>query len=227
MNQAAHRTTPRLAAPFAACCLALALQAAAPAAQAGEIYVPIGLPGVGLGYAQPVSPSWAWRADYVTLGSRTRDRTEQGIAYEGRLKTGRGGLFADWFPFDGSFRFSLGVTANRYQLDLDASGAGRTINVGGTNYTLVAGDGFNALVKFPSTTPYVGFGWGHGVGNGMRFAVDVGASVGKATIAASGRGALASASAQADIDRELAELRDGVGKVRALPQLSLSLGYSF
>lgn len=219
---AAHRLPVSMAALGAALILL-----SAPAARAGEAYLLVGLPGVGLGYAHPLSPSLALRGDVVTLGNRSHDANEEGIDYQGRLKTGRGALFADWFPFAGSFRFSLGVTANQYRLDLDASGAGRTVNIGGTDYTLGAGDGFSAQVKFPGTTPYVGFGWGHGQGSGLRFSVDVGASLGKATVTAVGRGALANPSAQADIDRELAELRDGVGKFRVLPQLSFSLGLSF
>ena len=196
-------------------------------ASAGELYLLAGVPGVGLGYAHPLNPNFGLRLDYVTLGDRNERRTEEGIDYDGKLKTHRGGLYADWFPFAGSFRFSLGLTSNQYQLDLDASGAGRTINVGGTNYTLTSADGFTAQVKFPSTTPYVGIGWGHQAGSGLRFGFDLGASIGKAKLGASGRGQLATAQAQADIDRELAELRDGVGKIRAVPQLSFSLGWSF
>ncbi len=198
-----------------------------PAATAGELYLLAGVPGVGLGYAHPLSPNFGLRLDYVTLGDRSERRTEEGIDYDARLKTHRGGFYADWFPFAGGFRVSLGVTSNQYSLDLDASGAGRTINVGGTNYTLTSADGFTAQVKFPSSTPYVGIGWGHQAGSGLRFGFDLGASIGKAKLGATGRGQLATAQAQADIDRELTELRDGVGKIRAVPQLSLSLGWSF
>jgi hypothetical protein len=43
-----------------------------------------------------------------------------------------------------------------------------------------------------------------------------------------GRGQLATdPNAQADIDRELAEINNGIGKVSLLPQFSFSLGYSF
>lgn len=220
MPRPLHRALPALA--------ALSLAAVAPqAATAGELYLLAGVPGVGLGYAHPLNPNFGLRVDYVTLGDRSERRTEEGIDYDAKLKTHRGGVYADWFPFAGSFRVSLGLTSNQYRLDLDASGAGRTINVGGTNYTLTSADGFAAQVKFPSTTPYVGIGWGHQAGSGLRFGFDLGASIGKAKLGASGRGQLATAQAQADIDRELAELRDGVGKLKAVPQLSVSLGWSF
>jgi hypothetical protein len=215
-----------------ASCLLVALVGAAafaatPRADAGELYLLAGVPGVGLGFAQPLGPRLGLRLDYVGLGSRSERRTEEGIEYDARLKAGRGGVFADWFPLAGGFRVSLGLTSNQYRLDLDASGAGRTINVGGTNYTLGAADGFTAQVKLPSTTPYVGIGWGHHAASGLRLGVDLGASVGRARLGVSGRGQFAQPAAQADLERELAELREGVGRVRLLPHLTLNLGWSF
>ena len=197
------------------------------ASSAGEVYGQIGLPGVGLGYAHPVSPSFTVRGDFVTLGSHEKTTTESGINYVGKLKASRIGLFGDWFPFGGVFRLTGGVTSNNFKLDLDASGAGGTLEVGGNTYTTTAADGLNVQIEFPKTTPYLGIGWGHQASTGLRFAADLGASLGRATVTAVGRGQLANPAAQADIDRELAELRDGVGKIRALPQISVSIGYSF
>jgi hypothetical protein len=199
---------------------------AAPA-QAGELYFQAGLPGVGIGYAQPLNSWLGVRGDFVTLGSRSETTTEEGIAYDARLKASRGALFADLYPFAGGFRFTLGATSNQYKINLDASGAGNTINVGGTNYVLGPGDGLAVEVKYPSTTPYVGLGWGHHAASGLRFSLDLGASIGKARLTVTPRGQLAQPAAQADVDRETAELREGVGKVRALPQLSFAIGYSF
>lgn len=194
---------------------------------AGELYFQAGLPGVGIGYAHPLNEWMGVRGDFVTLGSRSETTTEEGIAYEGRIKANRGALFADIYPFAGGFRFTLGATSNQYKINLDASGAGNTINVGGTNYVLGPGDGLAVEVKYPSTTPYVGFGWGHQAASGLRFSLDIGASIGKAKLNVTPRGQLAQPAAQADVDRETAELRDGVGKVKALPQVSFAIGYSF
>lgn len=221
----AHRSTVRrvlrLSLPSAL------LAACAVSVQAGEVYAQIGLPGVGLGYAQPINDWLGVRGDFVTLGSRSETTTEEGISYQAKLKANRGAVLADLYPFAGGFRVTLGATSNQYKLTLDASGAGTTINVGGTNYVLGPGDGLGVEVKFPSTTPYVGFGWGHQAASGLRFSLDIGASIGKAKVAVTPRGQLAQPVAQADVDRETAELRDGVGKVKALPQLSFAIGYSF
>jgi hypothetical protein len=55
----------------------------------------------------------------------------------------------------------------------------------------------------------------------------LGVSIGRAKVSATGYGVLAGAGVQADIDREVSQLRDGVGKIRVLPQVSVGLSYSF
>lgn len=213
---------PRTVAPLFA---ALALVAGT--AQAGELYTKLGVPGVMLGYSQPFGPLFGLRADYGTVGERTDRRTENGISYDTKLKLNSAAVLADWFPFAGSFRLTGGITSNQYKLDLLASGAGGSLSIGNTTYATTANDKFNVQVKFPSSAPYVGLGWGHGEGNGLRFSVDLGARIGKATVSYALSGPLAGQVSQADIDAELADLRDGVGKVRVIPQISFGLGYSF
>ena len=213
---------PRTVAPLFA---ALALVAGT--AQAGELYTKLGVPGVMLGYSQPFGPLFGLRADYGTVGERTDRRTENGISYDTKLKLNSAAVLADWFPFAGSFRLTGGITSNQYKLDLLASGAGGSLSIGNTTYATTANDKFNVQVKFPSSAPYLGLGWGHGEGNGLRFSVDLGARIGKATVSYALSGPLANQVSQADIDAELADLRDGVGKVRAIPQISFGLGYSF
>jgi hypothetical protein len=212
----------------------LALAALLPAliaapAMATEIYVPLGMPGAGIGIAQPLPGGlFSLRADYMTLGQRSKDTLESGIAYRGNVKLGRAALLADVFPFGGWFRFTAGAAFNDYSIGLDATGAGGTLTIGDRTYTTTAADGLNVQVKFPRTTPYVGLGWGHQSASGWRFSADVGAALGKATVTATPRGALASqADIQTNIDKELVDLRDGVGKVRVIPQLSVGVGYAF
>lgn len=219
-----HNTTPSLA----GIALAVLSTFGAASAHAGEVYANVGLPGIGLGYAHPIDSSFSVRGDFMTMGSRDKTTTENGVAYTGRYKLQRAAVFGDWFPFEGSFRLTGGLSSNNYKVTLDASGAGGTLTIGDRTYTTTAGDGLNVEIKFPSVTPYLGIGWGHQMGNGWRVAADVGALIGKAKVTATARGALANeADIQSNIDKELAELRDGVGKVRAIPQLTFSVGYSF
>lgn len=207
--------------------LATTLCLAASAAQAGELYTKIGLLGVMLGWAQPLNSQFGLRIDYATLGDRSEQRTENGILYDTRLKLGRAALLSDWFAFSGGFRFTGGVTSNQYRLDLLATGARGSLTIGNTTYNTTSADKFLVKVRYPSSTPYVGLGWGHQASSGLRFSFDVGAMIGKATVSYSLTGPVSQQVSQADIDAELAELRSGVGKVRAVPQVSLGLGYSF
>lgn len=206
---------------FATLCLA------ASPAQGGELYTKIGLPGAMLGYSQPLGPLFGLRVDYATVGNRSDRRTEDGIRYDSKLKLNRAAVLADWFPFAGSFRLTSGVTSNQYKLDLLATGAGGSLTIGNTTYTTTANDQFRVQVKFPSSTPYFGVGWGHGMGSGLRFSFDVGAKFGKATVSYALSGPVAQQVSQADIDAELTQLRDGVGKIKAVPQVTFGLGYSF
>jgi hypothetical protein len=45
---------------------------AASQVKAGEVYVPIGIPGLGIGYAYPLNETFALRGDFMTLGQRDR-----------------------------------------------------------------------------------------------------------------------------------------------------------
>lgn len=197
------------------------------AAHAGEVYANVGLPGVMLGYAQPLSPDFTLRADVATLGRHRKHTTEEGIDYDTKIKADRFALLADWFAY-GGFRLTGGVTFNRMKADLVAQGNGTAVNLGGTNYTLTSSDRLDVKIEFPRTTPYLGIGYGHQLGQGIGFTFDLGASIGKAKVTETHSGpVLSNPAAQADIDREMAELRDGVGKVRFVPQLSVGMSVRF
>ena len=196
-------------------------------AAATEVYGQIGIPGAMLGIAQPLNSHFTLRGDINLLADKTKATTEEGINYNGTLATKRTAVLVDWFPFQGGFRFTLGGSANKYQLDLTASGAGGQLSIGDTNYTTTAADRFDVQIKFPKSTPYFGVGWGHQLAEGLRFSFDAGAMFGKATVSGKVSGPAAAYVTQADIDKELAEIREGAGKVKAIPQVTFAIGYSF
>lgn len=199
--------------------------------QAAEVYGAIGLPGAMLGLSQPLSDSVGLRADLSTIGSHSRDSTESGIDYTGTLKLDRAGLFADWFPTGSGFRLTGGVTFNRMKIDMVGRGNGGTITIGNNSYVTSADDRFNVTVEMPRTTPYLGIGWGHQPASsrgGWGLVFDLGASIGRAKVRGSVSGPNLSGNvSQQDIDAELQQLRDDVGKVRAVPQLSVGASYRF
>jgi hypothetical protein len=211
-------------------CAAGAGLALAGAVQAGEVYGGIGLPGLMLGYAQPINERFTVRGDVATLGSRDYNTTRDGVAYAGSVKAYRAGVFADWFAFAGGFRLTGGLTFNTLKADLSASGAGKKIQLGGANteYTLNADDKLAMSIKFPSATPYLGIGYGHHVGKGLVFSWDVGASIGKPKVTITGTGTLlGAAGTQSDIAAEQAKIQKDLNKIPIVPQISLAVGYRF
>ena len=143
---------------FAACMVASA------AAQAGQVYGGIGLPGVMAGYAQPMG-GFTLRGDLSTLNVPDQTVNEEGIDYTSDAKLNRLGVFADWFAL-GGWRLTGGITFNQINLDLRAQGNGGVINIGGTDYTTTPDDRLDVKIEFPKTTPYLGLGYGHHAGNG-------------------------------------------------------------
>ena len=213
-----------------AAALAATLAATAPAAQAGEIYAGVGLPGVMLGFAQPLNENFTLRADWATLGNHHKQTTQEGVNYDAQVGFNRVGLFADWFV-SGGFRFTGGVTFNNLTADLVARGDGVTqFNIGGRTFTSDPADRLNVTISYPKTTPYLGLGYGHQLTEGWGFVFDLGASYGKARVSETHSGPNLSNTAvvtQADIDKELVELRDGAGKVQFIPQISVGFNYRF
>lgn len=208
----------------AACALA-----ACAAARAADPYLAVGLPGAVFGVAQPVGEHFGVRADYATLGSRGLDGDHEGVNYRGDARYSRVGVFADWFPMAGSFRISAGATFNDGRVQLVALGDGSPITIGGTTYATTTGDRLDVKIQLPDVTPYLGIGWGHQSAQapGWRVVVDLGASIGRATVDARASGPLLGQVSQADLDAETRELRDGVGRIRAIPQATVGVSYRF
>lgn len=208
--------------------IALAALSLAAGAHAGEVYTGIGTHGVMLGYAHALSPDFTVRGDFGTLGSRESNEREEGIDYEAKATYNRVGVFGDWFPFSGGgFRFTGGVTFNNMKLDMVAKGTGGVMNIGGTDYVTSTDDRLNVKIEFPKTTPYLGIGYGHQLSSGWGFVFDLGASIGKARVSETHSGPNLSQADQADIDAELAEIRDGAGKIKAIPMIAIGFNYRF
>ncbi len=209
-------------------CIALALVvvSGSPAALAGELYTSVGLPGVLVGWAQPLSPRFTLRGDVGTLGRIDRDSIEEGVSYSGTLRADRAAFLMDWFVA-GGMRLTGGLTFNRMRVDLRANGNGGTITIGDSSFATSAADRFDVSVRFPRTTPYLGIGYGHHLGSGTTVLLDLGGSIGRATVSESHSGPNLGNVPQSDLDKELAQLREGVGRIRVVPQVSVGVNLQF
>lgn len=204
-----------------------ALAALGGGAQAQDIYGGLGLPGLyTLGYAHPLGGKWGVRGEYATGLSWTSTGSDSGVNYSASLRSSRGGLFADWFPFGGGFRFVGGVTANDTKLEINAAGTGTaTINNKSVN---MAGHYFNVSLKYPTATPYLGVGYGHQVSTkGLGFYADLGLSFGRFSADVSTDLVGQAGITQADVDAQKQQMNDSLGGLRYLPSFSAGMVYRY
>jgi hypothetical protein len=207
--------------------LSMPLAARADGVRGGGVYTAVGVPGLIAGYALPVTNTLVVRADLSTLGSQSWTGNESGNEYQGKIKFNRLALLGD-YHFADNWRVTGGLTLQHGRLDIHSSGAGLT-SVGDTAVTLQPGDSFDAAIKFPRFTPYLGVGFGRyaGTPQGWNLVGDAGVMVGKSKVSGGLSGPSAALVSQTDVDKELQKVRDGVGKVKVIPQLTLGASYQY
>lgn len=225
--------THALARPRAMACAAVLF--AAGAAAAAEPYVATGFPYLLVGFAQSINPSLAVRADFGSIAHHGYSGTTSDNDFKGSIKYDRGALLADWFVFAGGFRLSAGATFNQAKATMTASSHDGKISLGGVQYDAPSSLYYvQSDLSFPKATPYVGLGWGHHqAAPGLSFNFDLGASIGTAK-ATPLRASPALASELAlnqqgasDLQQENRDFQHEVHRLKAIPQLTIGLGYRF
>ena len=196
----------------------------------------LGFPGLySLGYAHQFVPAFGVRAEYATGLSFDTGISQQGVSSTGGFKASRFGAFADWFPFEGNFRLVGGLTKNDIKANIAGVSTGTfTIN----QYQVeLSNESFDVAIKFPETTPYLGFGFGHQQSQekGFGFFADFGVMLGSFTVSANtslaGKKVIAGQQVQflqqSDVDAETKKINDTLGFLGVFPSLSLGLLYRF
>jgi hypothetical protein len=193
-------------------------------------YGVVGTGGAGLGLGFQPAGNTVLRAELAQY-TKSYTKDESDISYAGDLKLSTRAVYADYHPFSGAFRVTAGVDFGGMKADLGAkpSGSG-TYTVNGNTYPTGAGDRIDASIKYPSTMPYLGLGWGLGdfSQSGLRFGVDLGANIGKPAAQLTASGAMASdPQFNSDLNEENRKLNDDVSKVKVFPVLKIAIGYAF
>lgn len=204
-------------------------------ARAQDIYGGVGFPGLmSLGYAKPMAERWGVRGEYASGLNMHTDGDQDGITMTGSIKASRAGAFADWFPFGGGFRLVGGVTFNDIKASMNGVGSPNSKIQGVTVDT--TGKTFNVELVYPSTTPYLGIGYGHQAtpDKGLGFFADLGVMYGSfnvnvtqnlvSTHTQKSDGTFVT---QADIDAQTQSIRDSANGQKMLPNLSIGLTYRY
>lgn len=213
---------------------AMALSASAHAQDIAP-YLQVGISGIGGGVSFGTGTTLRIRADLYNAITQNIDRTESGIRYSGQAKYSESGLYLDWYPFTSRFRFSGGLFFNRSRFDFTANATnGSSAEINGRNYALSGGDSISAGLRFPSTMPYFGVGWGMGPGDkGWNLIADLGLAFGRptATLDASPsvRSKITAAGLNADTElaNERQQFQDEVNKFVAYPVARIGVSYKF
>lgn len=208
--------------------LALALLSGSAMAQGLGVYGVVGSGGLGLGLNVPVSPAFGVRGE-LAQATVSDTYTEDQITYQGDLKLKGNGVFADFRPFLGTFRLVAGASFGGSSAALQARTTDGTVTIDGQTFS-AAGNTLRADIKYPSTMPYLGIGWGHGRSGqpGWNFGLDLGVSIGKGKVSLSGSGGLlAQPGAAAAIAAEERKVQDDLDSARVLPVIKVSVGYLF
>ena len=196
------------------------------AAHADALHSSPGLAGTMVGYAKPLGPNLTLRADLVSSSGLAREAIEEGVSYTGHIKSERGALFMDWYVV-GNMRLTGGMTFNRTRVDLRAGAYGGAPMLGDVPYSTASSDRVDVALRAPYTLPYFGVGYGQYSASGSAFLFDIGGSFGRASLSDAPSGPSLAATSQTALDQELVQLRDGIGRVRFMPQVSLGMSLRF
>ena len=228
-------TSAQARARLAVGALAASALFAAGSAAAVEPYVATGFPYLLVGLAQPINASFAVRADFGSIAHHGYSGTTSDNDFKGNIDYSRAALLADWFVAEGGFRLSAGATFNQAKATMTASSHDGKISLGGVQYDAPSSLYYvQSDLSFPKAAPYVGLGWGHhDSAPGLSFNFDLGASIGtakatplKASPALASELALNQQGAT-DLQQESHDFQDDVHKFKAIPQLTIGLGYRF
>jgi hypothetical protein len=199
-------------------------------------YAKGGTLGLGGGVGYGISDMLTARVGY-TAYNLDRDIDSTDVDYEGKFKLGGAEALLDWHPFAGTFRVTGGLIFSRNKIDVDAK-LNQSVTINDVEYD--AGDlgDLSGTVKFKSTTPYLGIGWGNVVGKNGNFhlVADIGFQyLGtphvKLNASCSTQGAISAPVECLQLDQNVQaeedDLNDEVENYEWWPVLSIGVAYRF
>ena len=199
------------------------------------IYAKGGTLGVGGGVGYGISDVLTARVGYTTLNIN-RDINTTDVDYKGKFKLGGAEALLDWHPFAGTFRVTGGLVFNRNKIDVDAK-LDQSVTISGQSYQASDLGSLSGTVKFKTTVPYLGIGWGNVVGKdgNFHFIADIGVEFqGSPDVKLSGGCSATTAltptqcdQLQANIQAEEKDLNNKVSDYKWWPVLNVGVAYRF
>ncbi|HLP96832.1 MAG TPA: hypothetical protein VK149_00155 [Sideroxyarcus sp.] len=198
------------------------------------VYINGGTSGFGLGLAGG-SGSLSGRLVYDTW-KKTFTQTDAKGNYNIDLKLQTVSALADWYPFDGAFRTTFGLVANGNKATLAATAVGGSYTFNGQTYAASDVGSYTGEMKFNSTAPYLGIGWGNPVAKDKTwgFVTDIGVLfqgspkvTSTVTCGAAIAGTAACTTLQNDVAAGATQLETDLKNYKYYPVISIGLSYRF
>jgi len=153
------------------------------------------------------------------------------VNYDFKLQLQTVSALVDWYPFQGSFRTSLGVMYNNNKVSLDGQPTGGTYTINGNTYPTTAISSLQGDMTFNKVAPYIGIGWGNPAakdkGWGMTSDIGVlfqGSPKTSLTVTCTGVGPCPTAT---DIAAENAKLQSDLSNFKWWPVVSVGISYQW
>lgn len=160
-------------------CCALAALGSSIAAQAEDGKWTLGVAGGTLGIGPEIAYRYNERFGMRLNGgfySHDQDEELDDIEYNGEIDLNSIGLQADWYPFGGGFRLSLGARSNNNEIKLDGRPTG-TVQIGNTNYNASDVGILTGTVTTDSFAPTLALGYGGTLAKGFTLGFEAGVMV--------------------------------------------------
>ena len=201
------------------------------------IYAKGGTLGLGGGVGVGISDTVSARLGYTALNIN-HDIDTDNVDYKGKFKFGGAEALLDWHPFASSFRVTGGVVFSRNKIDVDAKLNQATVDINDTTYAVSDIGSLKGSVKFKSTVPYLGIGWGNVAGKdgNFHFVADIGVEFlgspnvklhGGCTAAFATSNPTECAQLASDIRAEEDDLNSKADDYKWWPVLNLGVAYRF
>ncbi len=198
------------------------------------VYVNGGTTGFGLGVAGG-SNTVSGRLSFDTW-KRTFTQNNSNGNYNVDLKLQNVSALLDWYPFGGAFRTTLGLVANGNKATLAAASVNGTYTFNGVTYTASDVGSYSGEMKFNSTAPYLGIGWGNPVAKAKTwgFVSDIGVLfqgspqiTATSTCGAAIAGTPTCTQLQNDVASGAAKLESDLKNYKYYPVVSIGVSYHF
>lgn len=182
--------------------------------------------GVGVELSKSMSDKFSANLGFNSYNFNTTETTD-GIDYDYKFDLQSAALLANYHPFTGVFRFTVGALYNNNELKLTGKpSAGSTYTINGVTYTAAQVGTLTGKLTFDKIAPYLGIGWGSRPGSKLGLTADVGAlyqGAPKLSLTASG----AAAGLTSDLEQERKSAESDLSDLKWYPVVSLGIYFRF